>query len=210
MEDVELRVLHPVQQHVHAGQVVGGDVFFSAVSPAASPCGLAARDQNGDGGEDGGNLLRRVKLPLFVRPSGSLRPAISAALRFICLLAGPGGELADQVFIGITQRVDVRGELIQPFGDLLDDGAELGCTDLGMVLNTTPPLARFSSSRKCPRPLACTGFWLEMLAKSECPLPSFEKLQHIPEGIQNCERLDRTLAGNGRDDDSLRSKPSSN
>ena len=30
------------------------------------------------------------------------------------------------VFIGIAQRVDVRGELRQPFGDLLDDGAELG------------------------------------------------------------------------------------
>lgn len=40
--------------------------------------------------------------------------------------AGPRGELADQVFIGIAQGVDVRGEFRQPFGDLLDDGAELG------------------------------------------------------------------------------------
>ena len=59
-----------------------------------------------DGGEDVGNLLRRVELAR--------------------LLAGPGGELADQVFVGIAQRVDVGGELRQPFGDLLDDGAELG------------------------------------------------------------------------------------
>ena len=31
MEDLEFRVLHPVQQHVHAGEVVGGDVLFLAV-----------------------------------------------------------------------------------------------------------------------------------------------------------------------------------
>jgi hypothetical protein len=62
--------------------------------------------QRDDGGEDIGHLLRGVKLA--------------------SLLARPGGKLADQVFIGIAQRVDVRGELRQPFGDLLDDGAELG------------------------------------------------------------------------------------
>ena len=59
-----------------------------------------------DGGEDVGNLLRGVELAR--------------------LLAGPGGKLADQVFIGIAQRIDVGGEFRQPFGDLLDDGAELG------------------------------------------------------------------------------------
>ena len=53
-----------------------------------------------------GNLLRRVELAR--------------------LLARPGGKLADQVFVGIAQRVDVGGELRQPFGDLLDDRAELG------------------------------------------------------------------------------------
>ncbi len=53
-----------------------------------------------------GNLLRRVKLAR--------------------LLAGTGGELADQVFVGIAQRVGVGGELRQPFGDLADDRAELG------------------------------------------------------------------------------------
>ena len=62
--------------------------------------------QRDDGGEDVGNLLRGVELAR--------------------LLAGPGGKLADQVFVGIAQRVDVRGELGQPLGDLLDDGAELG------------------------------------------------------------------------------------
>jgi hypothetical protein len=44
-------------------------------------------------GEDVRDLLRRVELTR--------------------LLAGPGGELADQVFIGIAQRVDVRRELRQ-------------------------------------------------------------------------------------------------
>ena len=66
-----------------------------------------------DGGEDVGNLLRRVELAR--------------------LLAGTGGKLADQVFVGIAQRVDVGGELRQPLGDLLDDGAELGVA-VGVVL----------------------------------------------------------------------------
>ena len=137
VEDLELRVLHPVQQHVHAGEVVGGDVLLLAEDLADGAAGLvhllahveqqragAAGEvhhalqpllraglrflavQRDDGGEDVGNLLRGVELAR--------------------LLAGPGGKLADQVFIGIAQRVDVRGELRQPFGDLLDDGAELG------------------------------------------------------------------------------------
>ena len=137
VEDLELRVLHPVQQHVHAGEVVGGDVLLLAedfsdgaarlvhlladveqqgagaagevhhtVQPLLGPGLRFLAVQRDDGGEDVGNLLRRVELAR--------------------LLAGPGGKLADQVFIGVAQRVDVRGELRQPFGDLLDDGAELG------------------------------------------------------------------------------------
>ena len=40
MEDFELRVLHPVQQHVHAGQVVGGDVrLFRRLPPPPHPAG---------------------------------------------------------------------------------------------------------------------------------------------------------------------------
>lgn len=34
--------------------------------------------------------------------------------------------LTDQILIRITQCVDVGGEVVQPFGDLLDDRAELG------------------------------------------------------------------------------------
>ena len=50
-------------------------------------------------GEDARNLLRRVEL------AG--------------LLARAGGELADQVFVGVAQRVDVGREIRQPLGDLL-------------------------------------------------------------------------------------------
>jgi hypothetical protein len=62
--------------------------------------------QRDDARQNAGNLLRRVKLAR--------------------LLAGTGGELADQIFIGIAQRVGVGGKLRQPFGDLLNDCAELG------------------------------------------------------------------------------------
>src|SRR5688572_6624798 len=58
-----------------------------------------------DAREDGGDLLRRVKLTGF--------------------LAGTGGELADKVFVGVAERIDVGGKLTQAVGDLLDDFAQL-------------------------------------------------------------------------------------
>ncbi len=60
--------------------------------------------------QNAGNLLRRVEL------AG--------------LLAGTGGKLADQVFIGVAQGVLVGGKLRQALGDGLDDGAELGIARL--------------------------------------------------------------------------------
>jgi hypothetical protein len=37
--DFELGVLHPVQQHVPAGEIIGGDVFLLAVDfPIVPPC----------------------------------------------------------------------------------------------------------------------------------------------------------------------------
>ena len=42
--DFELSVLHPVQQHVHAREVVGGDVLFLPVDLAdavRAPCACA-------------------------------------------------------------------------------------------------------------------------------------------------------------------------
>jgi tryptophanase len=47
VEDLELGVLHPVQQHVHARQVVGGDVLFLAVNlaDAVRPIYLAHVEQ---------------------------------------------------------------------------------------------------------------------------------------------------------------------
>ena len=40
--------------------------------------------------------------------------------------AGDEESACHDLFIGIAQRVNGRGELRQPFGDLLDDSAELG------------------------------------------------------------------------------------
>ena len=58
-----------------------------------------------DARKNRGNLLRRVELAR--------------------LLAGTGGELADQIFVGITERINVGGKFIQPLGDFLDDVAQL-------------------------------------------------------------------------------------
>lgn len=42
------------------------------------------------------------------------------------LFAGTGGELADEVFVGIAQGVVVGGEVGEALGDFGDDGAEPG------------------------------------------------------------------------------------
>ncbi len=137
VEDLELGILHPMEQHVHAGEVVGGYVLFLPENLSNGAAGLVhlfadvelqragaaghVHDtlesffragsrllavQRDNGGEHVGNPLRGVELSR--------------------LLAGAGRELADQVFAGVAQRIDVRRELRQTFGNLLDDRAELG------------------------------------------------------------------------------------
>ena len=59
-----------------------------------------------DGGEDAGNLLRRVELAR--------------------LLAGTCGELADQILVSVSQRISVGGKLLQPVCDFADDRTQLG------------------------------------------------------------------------------------
>ena len=126
--DLELRVLHPVQQHVHARQVVGGDVLLLPVdlADAVPPHALAhVEQQRARAAGEVEHALQLLSLPVLgswlssvtmaERMSGNLLRRVELAR----LLAGPGRELADQVFVGIAQRVDVGGELRQPFGDLL-------------------------------------------------------------------------------------------
>ena len=134
--DLELRVLHPVQQHVHARQVVGGDVLFLPVDLAdarAAPMRWRTFSSSEPEPQAKSNTLSsRFRLPVFgswlssvtmpERMLGNLLRRVELAR----LLARPGRELADQVFVGIAQRVDVGRELRQPLGDLADDRAELG------------------------------------------------------------------------------------
>lgn len=130
VEDGESPVAHAMQEHVHAGEVVGGYVFLlsvnhaDAVRPHAPAhveqerAGAAGEVQHvlqavplargrvlaverDDAGKDGGNLLRRIELPGF--------------------LAGARGELADEVFIGVAQGVRIRGKGRQLLGQPRDD-----------------------------------------------------------------------------------------
>ncbi len=126
--------LDPVQQHVHPREVVGRDVLLLPVDPANAvrPHAIAYVEQQraraagevqhasevvslarlgslaverDDPGQDSRYPLRRVKL------AG--------------LLARSGGELADQVLVGVAQRVGAGGEVGKAIGDLADDRAEL-------------------------------------------------------------------------------------
>jgi hypothetical protein len=101
VEDFKLRILHPVQQHVHARQVVGGNVLFltenlaDAMRPHAlahveeQRTGTAGKIQNAlqlgflsrfrllavqrdDARQNAGNLLRRIKLTRLL--AGTVRP----------------------------------------------------------------------------------------------------------------------------------------
>jgi hypothetical protein len=80
VEDFELRVLHPVQQHVHARQVVGGDVLFLAVdlADAVRPHALAHVQQQ------------------RARAAGKVQHAVQmrtlAGRRFLAVQRDDGGE----------------------------------------------------------------------------------------------------------------------
>ena len=123
---------HALAHVEQQGAGAAGEVHH-ALQPLLRPGLRFLAVQRHDGGEDVGNLLRRVELAR--------------------LLAGPGGKLADQVFIGIAQRVDVRGELRQPFGDLLDDGAELGVpVGVGLAqLGRSSDRSRRTGPERCSR-----------------------------------------------------------
>lgn len=60
---------------------------------------------------------------------------------------------------GITPVPRSLGEVGLPFSGM----------NLWMVVNTTPPLARFRSARRCSRPQACTGFWPRISAQRSAP-----------------------------------------
>jgi len=68
------------------------------------PCGRVLAVQRDDGGQDVADALRGVEL------AG--------------LLAGAGRELADQVLVGVAQRVHIGRKAGQPLCDLLDDLAQ--------------------------------------------------------------------------------------
>ena len=102
---VEIAVMHAVQDHVHARKVVGGAVHFLS-EELGHVCLLGHAQQQGarptsrvidgfqpcltsghDAGKDGGDLLRGVKLAR--------------------LLARATGKLSDQVFIGVAKNIAI-------------------------------------------------------------------------------------------------------
>jgi hypothetical protein len=84
---------HPLAHVEQQRAGAAGEVQHAVQPLPLAGLGLLAVEGD-DGGEDVGNLLRGVELAR--------------------LLAGPGGELADQVFVGVAQGVDVGGELASP------------------------------------------------------------------------------------------------
>ena len=152
--DFELRVLHPVQQHVHPGEVVSGDVLFLSVNlaDAMRPHAFAHVEQQGAGAagevEDADEAVFLTRLRFLAvdgdnggKDVGNLLWGVELARLF----ARTGGKLADQIFVGIAQGIDVGREFRQPFGDFRDDGAEFGVP----VFVLPAEFIRSASKRNC-------------------------------------------------------------
>ena len=110
---LEFRVLHPVQQHIHAGQVVRGDVFFLAVN---LPDGAArvlhplayVEEQRARAASEVQHALQALFRSCFgflTVECDDAREYAGNLLRSVELtrfFARPGGKLANKVFISIA------------------------------------------------------------------------------------------------------------
>ena len=114
--NLELRILHPMQQHVHAGEVVGGDVLFLPINlaDAIRTHALSHVEKQGAGAagkvEDflQSRLLASGGFLAVERDNGRENVGnLLWGVELARLLAGTGGKLANQVFIGIAKRVNV-------------------------------------------------------------------------------------------------------
>src|SRR5690606_26140231 len=94
--DLPARFPHAVAHVEQQRARPAGEIEYAAQRPAWTG-GRVLAVQRDDGREDAGDALWRVELAR--------------------LLAAAGGELPDQVLIGIAQRVGVGGEPRQAFGD---------------------------------------------------------------------------------------------
>jgi len=122
--DLELRVLHPVQQHIHSREVVGGDVLLLSVD-LAIPCGPCACERSAVASQSrrqshhAAEALPLAGLRLLAVECDDRRENVGNPLRRVeltGLLARAGCELADQVFVGVTQCVAIRRELREALG----------------------------------------------------------------------------------------------
>lgn len=137
VEDFEFGVFDSVQEHVHPREVVGGDIVFLPVEFADDS--VVAQDMPAYVEEEGAGAAGEVEhaVEVFARASfGGLAiegddagEDVGDALRGIKLarfFAGTGGELIEEVFVGVAEGIGVGGQVGQFVGDAGDDGAEFG------------------------------------------------------------------------------------
>jgi len=137
VKNLELGVLHTMQQHVHPRKVVGGDILFLAKDLADGPTVILHPFTNVEKQGSGATGKVHDAFEAFLGSSPGLlaiegddrREDVGELLRGIELtsfLAGTSGELADEVLVRIPQRIDIGRKIRKAFGDPLDDRAELG------------------------------------------------------------------------------------
>jgi hypothetical protein len=113
MEDLELGVLHPMQQHVHSRQVVGGDVILLPVDSADRATGLShllahIQQQGTRATGEVHHLLQPILgagagiLAIEGNNAGKDVGDLLRGVELSSFLAGTSRKLSDQVFIGIA------------------------------------------------------------------------------------------------------------
>ena len=126
--DVELLVVHIVQEHVDAAQVVGGEVDLLPVEALAHLVVAQHLDEvEQQGAGTAGRVVHLVDLGLA--DDGDARQQLGDFLRGVELaagLAGGGGVHLHQVFVGVAEQVDgVVGEVARAAGQRqVADGVE--------------------------------------------------------------------------------------
>lgn len=105
--NVELLVVHVVQEHVDACEVVGGQVDLLAVEPTHVFLAENLRKLQKQRAGTGGRIVDLVYA--LLSPGGDVRQELGDFLRRLVLTAGlacAGGIHLHEVFVGVSEKID--------------------------------------------------------------------------------------------------------
>ena len=133
MENLELGIFHPMQQHIHACEVISRDIFLLPVDFADAASAVAVhlmtdieKQRPGTAGEieDFIDSLFRAGRRILAVQCNDLREDgrnLLRSIEFAGFLSRTGSELTDQILVSIPQSIGVIGKLRDTLCDLFND-----------------------------------------------------------------------------------------